>query len=216
MSDNPLTTGEAGWQPPDYSDLYNTKLTPAQEQQFRSDMADRLGDLSDYDLRGAWLADAQSAANGHLPDTWKKPNHPTFSVESQYSNKYMPGGKWLEGPGGTVFVPSELTLSLYGADNLKSYFAAREPDTFLDLRQKESLPGITSGAPGKPWGLNREQLPQTPTTQTVQPDAFWVQNLKRLIQPETDPNSLLPPRNQNTDQGINYLSPRIRSDYRDV
>jgi hypothetical protein len=26
-----------------------------------------------------------SAENGHWPDTFKKPNHPTFSVESQYA-----------------------------------------------------------------------------------------------------------------------------------
>jgi hypothetical protein len=38
----------------------------------------------DYDLRAAHKAGIVPDAQGHMPDTFKKPNHPTFSVESQF------------------------------------------------------------------------------------------------------------------------------------
>lgn len=40
-------------------------------------------------------------------------------------------------------------------------------------------------------------------------DSPWVQNLKRLVQPEIDPRSLLNPRYKNTDPGLNRLGPRM-------
>lgn len=39
---------------------------------------------ADYDLRGAFKAGVVPDADGHMPDTFKKPNHPTFSVESEH------------------------------------------------------------------------------------------------------------------------------------
>lgn len=56
----------------------------------------------DYDLQGAYLGGATPAENGHFPDTWKKPNHPTFSDQSKYS-KDAPNsaGHW----NGDEFVP---------------------------------------------------------------------------------------------------------------
>lgn len=40
----------------------------------------------DYDLQGYWLNNNKQfpLMDQHLPDTYKKPNHPTFSIESQY------------------------------------------------------------------------------------------------------------------------------------
>jgi hypothetical protein len=50
---------------------------------------------ADYDLRGAFAAGLQPAANGHWPDTFKKPNHPTFSNESIYSiQRPELAGRW--------------------------------------------------------------------------------------------------------------------------
>jgi hypothetical protein len=41
----------------------------------------------DYDLQGAYTADlTPDPATGHWPDTYKKPNHPTFSDQSIYSS----------------------------------------------------------------------------------------------------------------------------------
>lgn len=57
---------------------------------------------TDYDLRGAYKAGLAPAANGHWPDTFKKPNHPTFSNESIYAAQ-MPeaAGRWR----GDEYVP---------------------------------------------------------------------------------------------------------------
>lgn len=117
---------------PDFTDKYNTKLTPEQEKQFEAKYPNR-ADLADYDLRGAWLAGAAKADNGHLPDTFKKPNHPTFSEESQYSGKdgYV-GGKWKDVGGGKwEYAPSQTNLSFRSADELTDYFKKSDPTVSL-------------------------------------------------------------------------------------
>jgi hypothetical protein len=53
----------------------------------------------DYDLPGAFAAGiTPDPATGHWPDTFKKPNEPTFSNESQYA-KLLPqaAGYWSNG-----------------------------------------------------------------------------------------------------------------------
>ena len=48
----------------------------------------------------------------HFPDTYKLPEHPTFSDESIYSNENTPGGRWHENysnSGRWVYEPSEYT-----------------------------------------------------------------------------------------------------------
>jgi hypothetical protein len=57
----------------------------------------------DYDLRGAYLANMQRAENGHMGDQFKKPNHPTFSDQSQYAvgDQRARMGYWV----GDTFVP---------------------------------------------------------------------------------------------------------------
>jgi len=48
----------------------------------------------DYDLRGAFKAGlTPDRKTGHWPDTYKKPNHPTFSDESRYA-KFGKPGRW--------------------------------------------------------------------------------------------------------------------------
>ena len=67
---------------------YDTPLTPEQEMQF-SKWKKRYAPKdsgADYDLRGAFLAGFKpDPKSGHWPDTFKKPNHPTFSEESIYA-----------------------------------------------------------------------------------------------------------------------------------
>jgi hypothetical protein len=79
----------------DTTQSFNTKLPPARESQFQdwAKKNNRLRDLESYDMRGAWNNTTQ-AANGHWPDTYKKPNYPTFSNESKYSTEETPGGQW--------------------------------------------------------------------------------------------------------------------------
>ena len=89
---------------------FNTELSPENEQRFVAwvDSAkerfgtDLSGDIESYDLRGYWLnggyADEEfMARRGHAPDTYKKPNHPTFSNESIYHGAPGPAGVKFEG-----------------------------------------------------------------------------------------------------------------------
>jgi len=117
--------------PPDMSDRYNTPLGSEEEAAFRQWLAqlsaakgyDASEDLRDYDLRGAWKYGAQQAANGHLPDTYKKPNHPTFSTGSQYSNQQTAGGAWSDlGNDKWAFHASPFNLQMTGAERLGRYF----------------------------------------------------------------------------------------------
>lgn len=49
-----------------------------------------------YDYVGAWRSGMSrgKGEDGHFLDTFKTPNHPTFSVESQYYRKGLPAGRW--------------------------------------------------------------------------------------------------------------------------
>jgi len=128
-------------EPPDFTDQYNTKLSPQQEQQFQAWLKQRSAaegrdvskDLFDYDLRGAWLHDAKAAANGHLPDTWKKPNEPTFSTQSIYSGKdgYR-GGTWKQEKNGKwTYTPSETNIKMLGRRGLQQTFSREQQGSTL-------------------------------------------------------------------------------------
>jgi hypothetical protein len=77
---------------------FNTQLSPEEEEKFLQWKAINAPHDSgeDYDLRGAYRAGlTKDIKSGHWPDTYKKPNHPTFSNQSIYS-KYAPekAGSW--------------------------------------------------------------------------------------------------------------------------
>jgi hypothetical protein len=124
-------------EPPDLSAEYNTPLTPQEEEQFQTwaQQNGRARDTFDYDIRGAWKADARAASNGHLPDTWKKPNHPTFSTESRYNGAHgEAGGAWLKGPRGRwIFHAGPSNVHYFAPQELQTYFRTREPDSTLVL-----------------------------------------------------------------------------------
>lgn len=85
--------------------MYDTQLNPQEEsifQQWKKTNAPN-DSGADYDLRGAYKAGLNPAANGHWSDEFKKPNHPTFSNESKYSkeNPSLPAGSW----NGDTFIP---------------------------------------------------------------------------------------------------------------
>lgn len=133
-----------------YADRYNTKLTPQEEVLFNQWAAanGRLQDSQDYDMRGAWkelvAGSIKQADNGHFPDTYKKPNHPTFSDQSIYhgvDGNY--GGKWLETPEGTTFQVGPTQETLWKPAQLQKYFKEREPDIQLaypKMLSPEKLP----------------------------------------------------------------------------
>lgn len=121
---------------------YDTRLSPRDEVRFENWLTKtgRALDLEDYDLRGAWKSSAKAASNGHLPDTWKKPNHPTFSDESQYSTSEQTGGKWTQAPSGKwIFMASPYNMNNRGALSLLDYFARFEPDAIPVLPINWSL-----------------------------------------------------------------------------
>jgi hypothetical protein len=63
----------------------------------------------------------------HYPDTFKLPNHPTFSEQSKYSNEKTQGGVWQEGNEGRYyFHPSEHNLKNKSPEDLGTYFTERE------------------------------------------------------------------------------------------
>lgn len=80
------------------SDKFNTKLEPKEEVNFNRWKKQYAPEDSgmDYDLRGAYKAGLKpDSKTGHWPDTYKKPNHPTFSDQSIYA-KMAPekAGRW--------------------------------------------------------------------------------------------------------------------------
>ena len=141
----------------DYSDKFNTELTPEEEAEFQSWAKEnnRERDSYDYDIRGAWKelksGSMSEDERGHLGDKYKKPNHPTFSDQSVYNGKDgVAGGTWSEVDGKTVFTPGRM-LSKREAEYLSDYFKLVEPDVKLNLDGKiikpKPLPG-TGYEPG--------------------------------------------------------------------
>ena len=108
---------------------------------------------NDYDYAG-WEADnpgkdinAEMEA-GHLPDTYKLPNHITFSSDSKYSTTEQMGGTWEEIDNKWHFTPSEFNLKQYTPEQYQEYFAKNEPDAVLNLPSAKSEP---SGGTGKTY-----------------------------------------------------------------
>lgn len=120
------------WEPADFSELYNTPLNDHEEKSFQQWASDnkKLNDLRDYDLRGFWKDGGQFADNGHGSDTYKKPNHPTFSTGSKYHGvDDMQGGTW----DADQFHASETNLGMNPLDKLQGYFNKVEPETQLEV-----------------------------------------------------------------------------------
>ena len=87
---------------------FTTKLTPEEEEEFQKWYATyaTINGLSKdpdkkehyYDYRGYWKNESRPAVlwGEHLPDTYKRPGHSTFSIESKYSSNIARGGRWEE------------------------------------------------------------------------------------------------------------------------
>lgn len=105
---------------------YDTALTPDEETKFQAwKTANAPKDSGeDYDLRGAFKAGVKPAANGHWPDTFKKPNHPTFSSDSKYATADAP--KWQ----GKALVAKDgkLVASEYTEDDIRKAATAAKKD----------------------------------------------------------------------------------------
>ena len=87
---------------------YNTPLTPEENIAYAAWKQKHAPKDSgyDYDLQGAFKAGIKpDPKTGHWPDTFKKPNHPTFITESKYA-PLAPhlAGSW-GGPNKDQYVP---------------------------------------------------------------------------------------------------------------
>jgi len=118
--------------PLDFSEKYNTELEPYEKPGFEGwikqlsarDGRDASEDLYDYDLPGMYkdLGGALPEP-GYEPDTYKKPNHPTFSNESKYNETDgYKGGVWENG----MFVVGE--TNMHSPDELQGYFYEKHKD----------------------------------------------------------------------------------------
>lgn len=126
-----------------FASNFNTALSPENDAKFNRWLAaqsaqrgrDLSGDTTDYDLRGYWLNGGwKDTGTGHMPDTYKKPNHPTFSIESIYHGTPSPfgtqwqGGQWREG----TYQPSQHMLQhTHNWEALQQYMASVEPGVRL-------------------------------------------------------------------------------------
>jgi hypothetical protein len=127
---------------PDFTNIYNTELTPEQEAQFQAAYP-AAKDLYDYDLRGAFKQNGfQKLGPGHGADTFKKPNHPTFSNESQYHGKNgLEGGSWVQLPDKSyTFTPGKTNWDNFSPSELQNYFKKVEPGNKLNSQPYKLMP----------------------------------------------------------------------------
>ena len=102
----------------------------------------------DYDMPGyvAKYGKPDQSKGQHLTDEFKLPTHITFSSDSKYSRPGAEGGKWKKEDGKWHFYASPFNMQTHTPEELKSYFAEKEPDSFLHL------PEQLSWRQGKPKG----------------------------------------------------------------
>ena len=114
---------------------YDTALLPHEETAFQAQFPNHVQDTTDYDLRGAWKAGVTQDPNGHLPDTWKKPNHITFSDQSIYHGiGGNMGGQWAQKSDQSwSFTPSATNLTNTPAADMQKYFKQYETGNELIL-----------------------------------------------------------------------------------
>lgn len=119
---------------------HDTFLGVAEEglyQERKKSLPKALQSEEDYDLRGAYKAGLlDNIEEGmHLPDTFKKPNHITFSKESKYYEDGMWAGEWTEA--GDFMIP--LATPKAKLAKLKEYFAKHEPNAMIVINNPKVL-----------------------------------------------------------------------------
>lgn len=165
---------EPGWMSEEYwKQNYNTALTDKEEAEFKQwteaqskeQKRDVSKDDSDYDLSGYWLKEGKkNNGGGHMPDTYKKPNHPTFSTESIYHGRddlmggRFNGGKWSgNDKSGWSFEPTyRMLTTTHKLGDMKRYMAKNEKGVKLILPRTLSSDSRRIGA--TPHLLGRDDL----------------------------------------------------------
>jgi hypothetical protein len=195
--DDAFPATQTGQEAPDFTGKYNTQLAADDEANFQAWVKQRTQkegrdiskDLFDYDLRGAWKANANEAANGHLPDTWKKPNEPTFSTQSIYNGKdgYV-GGVWGgDDKSGWSFTASPTNLQMLGPDGLQQRFKQDQQGSKL----------VMPPAAPKTFSFD-DAFPETPQTP---PPAATPVAVPRPDAPQIAAEQGMPPQSQPVQPG---------------
>ena len=124
----------------------DTALSPSDEKKFQlwantySSPDVNLSDTRDYDMRGYFKEFGASPhkIGDHFVDTYKKPNHITFSDGSKYHTEEVPGGTWDEdAQKKDVFIPAPQQVdTAQKRNNLRQYFEKYEPNASLVINYK--------------------------------------------------------------------------------
>lgn len=128
-------------------------------QAWRKNLPASLQYEGDYDLRQLFVdSGAIKPINGHFPDTYKLPNHPTFSNESIYSTKQNPGGHW----NGDKYVPAK-------SNNPYQMGGMTQKQLFDFIFDDEDTPA---------------QAPTAPTTAEIEPEQQDIEDQRRRLADE--------------------------------
>jgi len=137
-----------------YTDRFNTPLNKKEEKLFNEWVAeesqrqgrDIMMDKGAYDVQGFWKSGdyKKMDQDNHGTDTWKKPNHPTFSNQSKYHGiDGFYGGNWTQEAG---YQPSKQTADIYGPSYYNWLFG-REPERPEHLDASRFISGANSPSP---------------------------------------------------------------------
>lgn len=163
---------------------YDTKLSPEEEVRFRewAKSTGRENDTEDYDLRGSYKAGIRPPKGEHLPDTYKKPNHPTFSNESKYSDG--DAGEWVKGPkkDSWIFKAGPANLKSHSPDELQQYFRKVEPSNTLQLPQNEPVDRQLIDSVRRSVDMSKEPAPapKTPAAPPKQQTGLGLEHMSFL------------------------------------
>ena len=132
-----------------FANNFNTELTEQEEKAYQTWIQqvktitgrDLSKDTETYDMRGFWkeapgeqLQRILDDNDAHFTDKYKKPNHPTFSNESQYSKGEWEGGTWSYDGKKEIFTPSRRMLEkTHPSGWLEWYFKKALPESELVL-----------------------------------------------------------------------------------
>jgi hypothetical protein len=137
-----------------YRDRFNTQLNKDEQNLFAEWVAkeserqgrDIIMDKGAYDVQGFWKSGdyKKMDQDNHGTDTWKKPNHPTFSNQSKYHGiDGFYGGNWNPDGG---YQPSKQTASSYGPSYYSRMFA-EEPNRPEHLDASRYTSGVNRPSP---------------------------------------------------------------------
>ena len=164
---------------------YDTQLSPDDEAAFKEWKAKYAPNDSgeDYDLRGAFKDGLTPTLGQHGPDTYKKPNHPTFSVESKYA-KDRPdlAGRWVDDayvpPPGTTLTAERRAAIARAGDKVQELQGAPAPRQAPSQAQptEVQMPMVTIA--GKSYRMKEDPAAVTAERQKRIDDIFAADKAK--------------------------------------